>query len=136
MTNKSTDDVENFSTIGIIKEFEEPPTSDDDSINNNYIYNKLMMIQMSILNLIVLIKQIQQQKAIQSQRNLFKILQILKQILLLFLKMNKNVNALLKFWGEQVKLMVNINGVIILCINLQKNYETLNHGLMLKNVTV
>ena len=97
LTNKSTDDVENFSTIGIIKEFEEPPMSDDDSINNNYIYNKLMMIQMSILNLIVLIKQIQQQKAIQSQRNLFKILQILKQILLLFLKMNKNVNALLKF---------------------------------------
>ena len=58
---------------------------------------KLMMIQMSILNLKVLIEQIHQQKTIQSQRNLLKILQILKRILLLLLKMNKNVNALLKF---------------------------------------
>ena len=58
---------------------------------------KLMMIQVSILNLKVLIEQIHHQKKIQSQINLLKILQILKRILLLFLKMNKNVNALLKF---------------------------------------
>ena len=40
MTNKSTDDVENSSTIGIIKEFEEPPISDDDWTNDDYIYNE------------------------------------------------------------------------------------------------
>ena len=98
MTNKSTDDADNSSTIRIIKVFEEPQISDDVSINDDYIYNKLMMIQMSILNLKVLIKQVHQKKTIHSQGNLFKILkQILKQILLLFLKMNKNVNALLKF---------------------------------------
>ena len=55
------------------------------------------MIKMSILNLKVLIKQIHQKKTIQSHRKLFKILQILKRILLLFLKMNKNVNVMLKF---------------------------------------
>ena len=58
---------------------------------------KLMMIKMSILNLKVLIKQIHQKETIQSQTKLFKILQILIRILLLFLKMNKNVNVLLKF---------------------------------------
>ena len=94
MTNKSTDDVENSSTIEIIKEFEEPPISDDDSINDDYIYNETD--DDSKLNMKVFIKQIHQKKTIQSQRNLFKILQILKRILL-FLKMNKNVNALLKF---------------------------------------
>ena len=40
LTNKSTDDSENFSTIGIIKEFEEPLISDDDSVNEDYIYNE------------------------------------------------------------------------------------------------
>ena len=40
MTNKSTDDAENSSTIGITKGFEEPPISDDDSINDHYIYNE------------------------------------------------------------------------------------------------
>ena len=40
MTNKPIDDAENSSTIGITKEFEERPISDDDSINDNHIYNK------------------------------------------------------------------------------------------------
>ena len=40
LTNKSTDDVENSSTIGIIKVFEEPPISDDDWTNDDYIYNE------------------------------------------------------------------------------------------------
>ena len=40
LTNKSTDDAENSSTIGITKGFEEPPISDDDSINDHYIYNE------------------------------------------------------------------------------------------------
>ena len=31
LTNKSTDDAENSSTIGIIEEFEKPPISDDNS---------------------------------------------------------------------------------------------------------
>ena len=95
LTNKSTD-AENSSTIGIIEEFEEPPISDDDSINDDCIYNKTDDDSNVDINLKVLIKQIHQKKTIQSQRNLFKILQILKRILL-FLKMNKNVNALLKF---------------------------------------
>lgn len=37
---KPTDDAENSSTIGITKEFDEPPISDDDSINDDYIYNE------------------------------------------------------------------------------------------------
>ena len=37
---KPTDDAENSSTIGIIKAFGEPPISDDDSINDDYIYNE------------------------------------------------------------------------------------------------
>ena len=40
LTNKSTDDAENSSTIGITKGFEEPPISDDDSFNDHYIYNE------------------------------------------------------------------------------------------------
>ena len=39
-TNISTDDAENSSTIRIIKEFEEPPICNDDSINDDYIYNE------------------------------------------------------------------------------------------------
>ena len=40
LTNKSTDDADNSSTITIIKVFEEPQISDDASINDDYIYNK------------------------------------------------------------------------------------------------
>ena len=40
LTNKSTDDAENSSTIGVTKEFEKPPTIDHDSINDDYIYNR------------------------------------------------------------------------------------------------